>query len=125
LRKANTTSLMRMVLAFAAFLAVAGPAMVMGAPPGTTYSKPLYADISGSATCGSSFSLSVNFSGTSGLTPVSGSSVHFSARLGSINSDGSNYQPPAGGKDLITATYSNSAGTVGSSRVFVTGPACI
>lgn len=124
MRKANTTSLMRMVLAFAAFLAIAGPAMVMGAPPGTTYSKPLYADISGSATCGSSFSLAVHFSGTTGLTPVSGSSVHFSAYLGSVNSDGSNYKPPAGGKDLITATYTNTAGTVGSTKVFTTGAAC-
>jgi hypothetical protein len=125
LRKANTTSLVRMVLAFAAFLAVAGPAMVMGAPPGTTYSKPLYADISGSATCGGSFSLSVHFSGTAGLTPVSGSNVHFKALNGSVNSDGTNYQPPAGGKDVIVATYSNSAGTVGSSKFFTTGPACI
>jgi hypothetical protein len=118
-----------MVLAFAAFLAVAGPAMVMAGAPVTSYQSPLFGNITvlggGTAGCGSSFQLLVEFSGTTTEVPVSGSGVHFTALKGTVNSDGTNYSPPAGGKDLITATYTNSNGSVRVSKVLVTGAPCI
>lgn len=113
MRKANTTSLTRMVLAFAAFLAVAGPGVILAAPPTPSYARPDYGDILGSYP--GPFSLVVHFSGTSGESPVSG---HFTARLGTINSDGTGYvKPPSGSRDLIIADFSNSNGSVHVSKL--------
>jgi hypothetical protein len=114
LRKANTTSLLRMVLAFAAFLAIAGPGVMLAQSPLPSYPDPQYGNILGSGL--GPYSLVVHFfNGPAGEQPVSG---HFTARLGTISPDGATYSPPSTGHaDLITATYSNSGGSVHVSKL--------
>jgi hypothetical protein len=106
-----------MVLAFGAFLAVAGPGVLLAAPPTPAYSRPVYGDINGSGPAGP-FSLVVHFStdATGVETPVSG---HFSARNGTINSDGTGFAPVDASlhKALIFADYSNSNGSVHVSKL--------
>lgn len=114
MRKANTTSLTRMVLAFAAFLAVAGPGIILAQSPLPTYPDPQYGNILGSYP--GPFSLVVHFyNGPAGEQPVSG---HFTARLGTINPDGTGYvKPSTGSRDLIVADYSNSTGSIHVSKL--------
>jgi len=107
-----------MVLAVIAVLAVAGPGMVYAVSPTTSYAKPISGVILGPtvvAPSGSApYTLKVTFSdGTS--SDVTGSST-FTAVLGSFT--GNTYHAPATtGRDRITATYSNSSGSVVANKI--------
>jgi hypothetical protein len=100
MRKATTPSMGRMVLALIAVLAVAGPGLILAAPPAANY--PLFGDIfgPGSVTLGGTATFELRTNGSS--TPVSG--VTWTARFGSFS--GNVYTAPSSGtKDLITATF--------------------
>lgn len=108
-----------MVLALIAVLAVAGPGLVLAGSPGTTYPKPLYADIIGDfPVClngVTQLQLKVKYS--DGTETIATSGITWSARLGSVDANGLYTAPATGTKDLISASYTNGVGSGSANRV--------
>jgi len=109
-----------MVLALIAVLAVAGPGLVLAGSPGTSYPKPLYADIIGVfPVCnGGTTQLQLKVKYSDGTESIATSGVTWKAKLGSVDGSG-NYTAPAAPatKDLISASYSNGVGSGTANRV--------
>jgi hypothetical protein len=114
----------RMILAFVAVLAVAGPGMVFASGPKAGYPAPKYAVIEGTFTVaggGGTDVASLYVTYVDGSTATLGSPpVVFSATNGSFS--GANYTPPAGAvagttRDLLKASYSSQGVTVTANRV--------
>jgi hypothetical protein len=114
LRKANTTSLGRMVLALIAVLAVAGPGLVLAGSPSPSYPNVRYADIvtaAGGAVCvsnGSSVQLMLQVTQSDNSKGILTSGVTWSVSGGgSIASDGTYTAPATGdGVAIVRAAYS-------------------
>lgn len=114
MRKANTTSLGRMVLALIAVLAVAGPGFVLAGSPSPSYPNVRYADIvtaAGGSVCvpnGSSVALMLQVTQSDNSKGILTSGVTWSVSGGgSIDSNG-NYTAPATGDgySIVRAAYS-------------------
>jgi len=122
MRKTNSTSWGRLVLALIAVLVIAGPGMVI-AGPGSKYPKPVSAVLVGPnsvAVNGSaSYKLDVSFSdGTSAIVP--NSQVTFKAVKGSISSNGDYLAPSSKGRDSLSGSFTSEGVTVtGAKIVFV------
>jgi hypothetical protein len=120
MQKVNS-SFGRMILAFIAVLAIAGPGMVF-AGSGTTYPAPKFAVIDGTFTAvgTSTASLFVTYVDGTTVTWTTSPPVTFSATNGHFS--GVTYTPPAGAvagttRDLLKASYSSQGVTVTANRV--------
>ncbi|HZO86913.1 MAG TPA: hypothetical protein VFB38_01140 [Chthonomonadaceae bacterium] len=130
MRKSTSLSLGRVILALIAVLAVAGPGLVFAQGPGATYPTPRIADILGPSAVPvngtATYQLEVIFS--DGSRVIVDPNATYSARRGTFGSDtaaGAPYTAPSSvgnGRDLLTAVYSNSQGSVRANRVIsITG----
>ncbi len=127
MRQVYMGSWVRMVLAFAAVLLVAGPGLVMAAGPNPTYtpkSSVLIGPTSVSSLQTANYTLRVTFTNnmTADFPPTTGAS--FSAYYGTITSNGV-YTSPAsmsGTKDRLTGTFIQNGAKVTSSLVVVVAP---
>jgi hypothetical protein len=108
-----------MVLALIAVLAVAGPGLVLAGSPGTSYPKPLYADIIGVfPVCnGGTTQLQLKVKYSDGTESIATSGVTWKAKLGTVDGSGMYTAPATGTKDLISASYSNGVGSGTANRV--------
>jgi hypothetical protein len=121
-RKANTISLGRMVLAFIAVLAVAGPGFVLAGSSTPSYLTPAFAQVLGSTVVApggtSHYDLKVTF--TDGSTALNPPGTTWTTVLGSIDSSGNYTAPSSTGRDRVTGSFtSNGVTATGNKIVFV------
>ena len=119
MRKANSNSWGRMVLAFAAVLVVAGPGMVLAGGDGSQYNDPKLAVLLGPRTVAAGgtepYSLKVTFTDGTEAT-YTGAPATFNAVKGSFS--GNTYSAPGDtGRDGLTGSFTGNGKTATGQKI--------